>query len=157
MIFTPKDSLGFLDDERGATLIEMAVVIPVLLSIGLGALEFGNLYYNHHLITNGVRDAARYAAGLVGDVCNDAALQTDIADIARINGSSSGVWPAGSTITVSCIQHDNAGNIYRGEEYVYTVRVTATVPYQSLGLLGYFGLAAPTLTVSHQERVIGVR
>ena len=53
----------FGNDERGAAIIEMAVILPVLLAIGLGVIEFGNVIYSQHLIFNGVRDGARYAAG----------------------------------------------------------------------------------------------
>lgn len=40
---------------------------------------------------------------------------------------------------------------------IHSLKITGTVPYEALGFLGYFDLASPTLTVSHQERVIGVR
>ena len=153
-------------DEQGATLIEMSVVIPVLLAIGLGTLEFGNLFYKYHLIANAVRDAARYAAGLngtvlgsSGDVCTSpkaADLQKMAADLAQQTGAGSEVWTSG-TIAVSCASFDNSADEFRGADSIYSVKVTATVPYQSLGFLGYFNLASPTLTVSHQERVIGGR
>ena len=51
-------------DQRGTSTIELAIVLPVLFTIGLGMFEFGYLIYNYHLINVGVRDAARYAAGL---------------------------------------------------------------------------------------------
>ena len=152
-----KRKSGFLGDDKGATLVELTVVLPVVLSIGLGAIEFGNLYHKYHLMTNGVRDAARFAAGLAGDVCNDAALKLKVVQIAQKSGSDNGVWSSGSTVTVACTAHANTNNIYRGASTIHTVTVTATVPYQSLGFLGFFGLTSPTLTSRHQERVIGVR
>ena len=51
-------------DESGAVLIEMAAVVPVIMLIGLGVLEFANFFYNYQLIQNGVRDAARFAASM---------------------------------------------------------------------------------------------
>ncbi|MFN4140910.1 TadE/TadG family type IV pilus assembly protein [Aestuariivirga sp.] len=150
-------SRRWVSDDAGATLIELAVVLPVLLAIGLGTLEFGNLYYKYHLVTNGVRDAARFAAGLTGDVCTDTALWAKIQAIAQRSGADNNVWTTGSTISITCDSFDNTSHYYRGGESIKAVTVTATVPYQSLGFLGYFGLSSPTLTVSHQERVIGVR
>ena len=149
-------------DEQGTTLIEMSVVIPVVLAIGLGTLEFGNLFYKYHLMANAVRDAARFAAGLTGDVCSDAALQTKVATIAKQTGQVTSTenlaWTTGATVTVSCdITYDNKAGTYRGGLTIRSVKVTGTVPYAALGFLGFFGLASPTLTVSHQERVIGVR
>ena len=49
-------------DEQGASLLEFTVVLPFLLAFGLGVLEFGNLLYQYHQVTSGVRDAARYLA-----------------------------------------------------------------------------------------------
>ena len=149
-------------DEQGATLIEMSVVIPVLLSIGLGTLEFGNLFYKHHLMANAVRDAARYAAGLTGDVCTDLTLQTQVANVAKQTGqltpTENLAWTAGATITIACvIDFDNTAGTYRGGHTLHSVKVTGTVPYEALGFLGFFNLVSPTLSVSHQERVIGVR
>ena len=46
----------------GAALVEVSAVIPLVLLIGLGVVEFGNAIYSEHLIENGVRDAARYVA-----------------------------------------------------------------------------------------------
>jgi len=153
----------FKKDEQGVAMIEMAVVLPVLLAIGLGVMEFGNAIYCKHLITNGVRDGARYAAGRPADCACD----TDIKNIAMKGVLSGGAWrvswwddPA-TEITVAyatVTNDDGSGNkLYRGGATIPIVTVTATVPYQQLGFLAFFGLAAPTLSVSHQERVFGVR
>lgn len=146
-------------DERGSALLEMTIVIPVLLALGLGVFEFGNIYYKYHLMVNAVRDAARFAASRTGDVCNTAALQNEIKAVAQRTGVASGVWTTGWAITVTCTAYDNKANGYkfRGGDTLNSVKVTATVPYQSLGFLGYLNLTAPTLSASHEERVIGVR
>lgn len=162
-------------DVNGAAMIEMAVVFPVLFAIGLGVFEFGNLIYGYHLVTNGVRDAARYRAGLKWDntVADDEAKC--IAMTGGLTSTDCSVtanpgctwkcrvswWNNPNTITVATVpvgNDDGAGNkLYRGGTFIYTVTVTARVPYNSLGFLGYFGLSAPVLQVSHEERVIGIR
>ena len=162
-------------DTGGAAMMEMAVVFPVLFSIGLGVFEFGNLIYGYHLVTNGVRDAARYRAGLKIDNAvfdDDAiciALTGGVADTDCVIGANPSCtwkcrvswWNNAATVTViptPIANDDGAGNkLYRGGDTVYTVTVTATVPYDSLGFLGYFGLSAPVLQVSHEERLIGER
>jgi Flp pilus assembly protein TadG len=146
-------------DERGAALIEMALVVPFLLAIGLGVFEFGNMYYKNHLMENAVRDAARFAASRVGDVCTDTALQNEVKAIAQANGQAGDIWTTGTAIIVTCTSYDNKVNNYkfRGGDEIKSVKVEASVPYASLGFLGFFNLAPPTLTVSHEERVIGVR
>lgn len=180
-------------DKSGAALLEVSVVIPVVLSIGLGVIEFGNAIYSEHLIFNGVRDAARYAAGLP----QSAAAQNNAACIAltgQVNGSAAcnaavnpscttsncrvsfwndatGATVAGSQVYVGYNSLPDNGTVLcgtvatpafcRGRDVktgnVYTVTVTATVPYQSLGFMSYFNLAAPTFSLSHTERLFGVR
>jgi Flp pilus assembly protein TadG len=48
--------------EHGAELIEFALILPLLLLLCLGTIEFGRAYYNYNILTKGVRDGARYAA-----------------------------------------------------------------------------------------------
>ena len=144
-------------------MIEMAAVLPVLLAIGLGVIEFGNAIYSKHLITNGVRDGARYAAGRPADCACDA----DIKDIAMKGVVGTGTyrvswWDDPATeisVNRSTVPNDDgSGNkLYRGPDPIPIVTVTATADYQQLGFLAFFGLGAPTLNVSHQERVYGVR
>ena len=50
----------FLSDQKGAALLELAVALPVVMFIGLGAIEYGNMVYTYHLIENGVRDVLIY-------------------------------------------------------------------------------------------------
>lgn len=49
--------------ERGAAAIEFALLLPVLLLILIGAMEFGYMFYTQQLITNASREGAR--AGIV--------------------------------------------------------------------------------------------
>lgn len=46
-------------DEKGSALIEMAMILPVLLMLVLGVIEFGLFLYNKQVITNAVREGAR--------------------------------------------------------------------------------------------------
>ena len=48
--------------ERGATMVEMALVIPLLFLLTLGAIELGRGVWTKHTLTHLAREAARYAA-----------------------------------------------------------------------------------------------
>jgi hypothetical protein len=50
------------DGERGAALVEMVLVLPLLLMIVFGIIEFGTTYSNYIGLRDGVRQAARSAA-----------------------------------------------------------------------------------------------
>jgi len=54
-----------LRNEKGAAVVEFAVVLPLLLMVLFGIIEFGLLLYNKAMITNASREAAR--AGIVYD------------------------------------------------------------------------------------------
>ncbi|MBO1031716.1 pilus assembly protein [Tessaracoccus sp. SD287] len=49
-------------DERGAQAVEFALVLPVLLLLLLGIMEFGSLYSKQMMITEAARAAARSMA-----------------------------------------------------------------------------------------------
>jgi Flp pilus assembly protein TadG len=52
--------------QRGAAAVEFALVLPILLVILLGIIDFGLYFYNDLQLTHVARDAARYLS--VGDV-----------------------------------------------------------------------------------------
>ena len=45
--------------ERGAELIEMAIVTPVLLMIIAGIFDFGMMFRSYEVVTNAAREGAR--------------------------------------------------------------------------------------------------
>src|SRR5919206_1635610 len=51
-----------LHDERGQTMVEFAIVLPVLCLLLFGAIQFGILFNNYVTLTDAVRAGARKAA-----------------------------------------------------------------------------------------------
>ena len=162
-------------DQGGTALIELAVVLPVLLAISLGVFEFGNAIYTRHLIENGVRDAARYIAGIQYDNPNcviPTANQTAAKYIALTGFANSNTnyrvsyWnpsAAGFVFSVNCTTAANGPTscgttqCYRGPSTIQMVTVSTDIPYQGLGFMGYFGLGTLTMHVQHEERLFGGR
>jgi len=50
-----------LNGERGAQIIEAALVLPLLLLVVLGILDFGVLFWRFESVTNAAREGARVA------------------------------------------------------------------------------------------------
>ena len=48
--------------ERGAELIELAIVLPILLFIVAGIMDFGFLFQRYEALTNAAREGARMAS-----------------------------------------------------------------------------------------------
>jgi len=51
-----------LRSERGAELIEFALVVPMLLLVLLGIADFGFMFQRYEVLTNAAREGARVAA-----------------------------------------------------------------------------------------------
>ena len=67
--------LGKINNQNGAALVEFAIVLPLLLILVFGVIEFGVMFYDKAVITNASREGAR--AGITG-VAN-----SDIEDIVK--------------------------------------------------------------------------
>jgi len=72
--------------ERGAAAVEFALVLPILVLILFGVIEFGGVYNAQLMVTGAAREAARSMAldGVVADaqaVALDAAVGIDPADL----------------------------------------------------------------------------
>ncbi|MCD4688957.1 MAG: pilus assembly protein [Desulfuromonadaceae bacterium] len=51
--------------ERGAAVVEFAVILPLLLTLGAGIVEFSSLYFNKQILATASREGARL--GIVAD------------------------------------------------------------------------------------------
>lgn len=67
--------------EKGAAVVEFAVVVPLLLVLVFGIIEFGILLYNKAMITNASREGAR--AGIVMRVSEPRWSTAEITDIVQ--------------------------------------------------------------------------
>ena len=100
--------------ERGAALVELAIVLPLLLLILVGIIEFGLLFYNQQVLTNSSREGARAGIAHLEEVkikeiavayCNDRlitfdTLQNLINDDVTVVGELTD-YPENLTVTVS--------------------------------------------------------
>jgi Flp pilus assembly protein TadG len=146
----------------GSALIEGAIIIPVLFTIVFGVFEFSWLIYQQHLISTGIRDAARYIARSANP--NDLTIQKDAANLAAtgaIDGNSARV--SGWRMSDVNITYASVGNPvgvdgltpFRGGPVIQIVTVSTTFTVSSLGFFDFLRLKPATVTVSHQERVTG--
>lgn len=92
-------------NNKGQSIVEMALLLPVLLMILLGILEFGRIYSAYMVISNAARDAAR--VGSVGG--SSAQIYTSVttttaslkADDVTLVISTTGTGGRGDAITVN--------------------------------------------------------
>ena len=137
-----------IKDQRGGALIEFAVILPILLLLVGGLMDFGILYYNKQVLTNASREGAR--AGivyLVGSdnnkiIVNESDIQKvvkDYCDKKRLWNVSSNKLPVTTAPGVDSLKYPD------------DLTVTATFTYtfllsSMLNVLG--GDFGPTLDIS---------
>ena len=64
--------------ERGAAMVEFAIVLPLFLLITWGVIDFGRLFFTSNSLANAVREGGRYAAVLADPVASAAAVKTKV-------------------------------------------------------------------------------
>ena len=165
-------------DPSGAAAAEMALVAPLLLIIGMGAVEVGNYFVDEHRLIKAVRDGARYAARQ--DFSNYAGCNATAANVPStlknntqaivqtgLLSSGSDLLPnwASATFTVQMTCTSTAGTQTLGGIYTSTtgaappavVIVTAQVPYSPIALSGYgFNARGYNLYAQEQASVTGI-
>ncbi len=97
---TPQPKSGQRENESGAALVEFALVLPLLLVLVFGIIDFGLYFYNDLQLTHVARDAARFAS--VGDVAGaNAAIVGATLISTSIDSSSVDPASTGSPATVT--------------------------------------------------------
>ena len=108
--------------RRGTTMVEAAVVFPLLVILTLALIEYGWLFINMQNTTNATRHGARMA--VTPDETSGEVIAAVQAMMARTR-----LGDTGYTISITPSDVSSAD---RGD----TIRVTVTVPYGSLNLTG---------------------
>jgi Flp pilus assembly protein TadG len=107
-----------LSSQRGAELIEFALILPVLLVVMAGILDMGFLFKDWEVVTNAAREGAR-AAALPGWVTSDVEL--------RVNKYLAGGGLEGAaTTTVAPV------TVTVGARTINAVKVTVSYPHAYL-------------------------
>lgn len=117
-----------LRSETGASAVEFALVVPVLLLLLLGIVEFGRAYNAQMILTSAARDGARVMS--INAVPSQTVANARAAAIASSSFLNPDVAPAQVAVSVSPA---GAGPCPPGS----TATVTVTYPLQFLS--GLFG------------------
>ena len=91
--------------SRGQSILEFALVLPILMVLLGGAIQFGVIFAAKNSLAQIARDTARWAATQTFPQCTDAATGTpppllyevdQIAQVSSLIGYSAGMWNAGN-------------------------------------------------------------
>ncbi len=135
---TCKNRLRRRHGRRGAAIVEMAVVAPLLLTMLFGVMEFGWMFMVHETITNTARECARLAT-LQGTT------DTDVQN--RFVQSMAATRVAATTDMISIQRSGTPDN--------QIVTVSISVPYSQVsitGLTSFLKITTQNLTTSCSMR-----
>lgn len=152
-------SRWFAREENGSILVETLLVIPVVVIMTVGFLEFGNVLWQRHQVQAGVRDAARYwsrcfpAAGSWTPGCNIETARSiafygipngGVGDPLRVPG-----WFRDEDLTILPATPSSTPGP------TDLVTVTAATIYQGSPIFGFLRIPEIEIGYTHQERFIG--
>jgi Flp pilus assembly protein TadG len=126
---------NIIRNERGQTMVEFALVVPILCVVLFGILQFGALYNDYVTLTDASRVGARKAAVSRHEPNPEGAAE------AAARNSAKGLDPAKLSVNVSATAWEHGAS----------VTVETVYPYE-IDLLG-FVVASGDLTSETTERV----
>lgn len=113
----PKKRLGA---DSGEALIEIALVLPILLVLSMGMLDFGRAFHAKNILDAAAREGCRVAVVTAPD---QAIVEQRVASVC----SSGGITPTSTTVSPV------------GPNRMVTVTVTARFAFVTPGLFTLFG------------------
>ncbi len=120
--------------ERGATIVEAAVVLLLLFTFILASLEFGRAYNIYQVMTDAAREGARFS---VAPYTQTSTLPNSSAVSAKVNAFLSSANVRGATVTVN----QSVSQTYNAVPLTFT-RVDVAAPYTFL----FFKFGTVTMT-----------
>ncbi len=125
-------------NEAGTSVVEMAIVLPLLLLLVFGIGEFGIAYTRWNSLTNAVREGARVGV-VFRNPCDAATVETIIENTVSTFAASAGV--DGPSIVTTVTNPSGATGTQ--------LTVSSTVPYNYIAVAALAGLA-PTINLTAQ-------
>ena len=117
--------------QRGAVLVEMVLVTPILLIVMLGVAEVTRLFVDHNTLTKAVRNGARHIAsnalnGSQGVVVLDANLIAEAQSLVVYGNTGGAGAPVLPNLTMADVTVTDVGN----------GNIEVTVTHPMTGMLG---------------------
>ena len=169
----------FRSAQDGMASVEFAIVVPVLLIILVGMIDFGRLTTDYEAANKSVRDASRFLArarmdcpaagtGPAADYLVDASYNWGtLAQNLTLTGKTAtptagsyllAYWtdPATVTMSVTCVANGGTyAGVFTDLAFIPRITVTANVPFSFLFGTIVFSSASLTLVAAHTEVGIG--
>jgi Flp pilus assembly protein TadG len=128
---------------HGQSILEFAILLPLLMLIVVGILDLGRLSSAYVVITNAAREGARYGASHQADGGN---LNSNITARARAEATGTGINP--SQMQVSCVSPTPTPSTCTGTAGTAPIRVQVTYPFNFITTNLFAGLSTINITTN---------
>jgi Flp pilus assembly protein TadG len=130
--------------RRGNAVMEAALVLPILLLLSFGTVEFGYFFYSKHTMQGAARDGARVA---ILPSSTNTAVTTAVAATMTAAGFASNEYTTTITNATTAATISNVGTVATGT--AIKVQITAawgTIGIRPVGTMGLFNVVWPLKT-----------
>jgi Flp pilus assembly protein TadG len=139
-------------ETQAAELVEMAFVIPLLLTLLIGIFWAARAYNIYETITRAAREGARAAITPTCSTCGDAFPTSTTVKAAVTNSlAASGMQSSGTGITIDVQQHQQLNLDTTNPSALWTV-VTVTYPFQFV--LPFTSINASTVSMTTTSQMV---
>ena len=162
-MMTPAKQVAFLGrrwwvEERAAEMVELALILPLLLTLLIGIFWAARGYNIYETVTRAAREGARVAVAPTCFGCGNTFVSTpggcdstDAVGLAITGSLSASGLPCTPAVTVSVQQHQKLGDDVAGSNTEWTV-VTVTYPYQFV--LPFTSVNMTTVNISSTVQMV---
>jgi Flp pilus assembly protein TadG len=139
--------------QRGATLVEQALILPVLLAIFFGVIDMSRALYTYSFVSYIARDAARYASARTTDMngARAAVSPTEVSTYVK-NVSGQGLDPTLITANTTYVPPTNGSPLCTTVKNKPGCIVQVTVNYNFAFITPF--IPTRTLTMSSESQMI---
>ena len=132
--------------RRGAAAVELAILLPLMVLLTLGSVDFGRFAYNFIAVTNAARAGAAYAMmnNYTSTTYNTWVNSVTAAAQAEMTGQA-GYIPSNMTVTAPVVTVESSG--------LRRVQLTVSYPFQTVVNWSWLGLNLPS-SVTLQRTIV---
>lgn len=148
--FAPRSrGAHFARSESGASMVEFALIAPILFMFLFGIIDFGRALFQYNNLTNAAREGARFAATRFPDPCQPADLYSvdslTATKIVEFNNNPKVVAVADTIVQVACV-FDASGEVSRITVSIrgYPFQAITPLPFLDELTLGSTGVPIST-------------
>ena len=122
--------------QKGAAAVEFGIILPLLVLLVFGTIEFGVMFYNKQVLTNATREGAR--AGITGMI-DDADVQQIVRDycngkLKNLNGSND-LQVAGDVVVTPEVNPDGTQDLSVAASFYYKPLFSKIIGFSNITIV----------------------